>query len=68
MPLIRSHLPSISHTAFASPPFPGHPVDRRSEGLLMAMNRRGTRKKRTKQRQRKSFIVRHPAMTLTDMM
>jgi hypothetical protein len=33
------------------------------EGLLMANKRRRTRKKRTKQSRRKSFITRHPAMT-----
>jgi hypothetical protein len=36
-------------------------MDRRSEGLLMAKNRRRTRKERTKQSRRMSFIVRHPA-------
>ena len=44
------------------------PIFRRSEGLLMAKNpsRRGTQKKQTEhwQSQRKSFITRHPAMTV----
>ena len=55
--------------SLASPLFPSHPgisipIYHHFEGLLMANNRRRTRKKRTKQNRRTvSFIARHPTMT-----
>jgi hypothetical protein len=60
--------PPYSSTAFASPPFPTRPgisipIGCRSGGLLMAKNRRRTRKKRTERGRRMSFIGRRPAMT-----
>ena len=42
-------------------------ADSRSEGSLMAKNRRRTRKKRTKQSRCMSFAL-HPATLLTDLM
>ena len=47
--------PPYSSTTFTSPPFPSEisiQIDHRSEGLLMAKNRRRTRKKRTEQSRR----------------
>jgi hypothetical protein len=62
--------PPYSSITFTSPPFPSRswisiPIDHHSESLLMAKNRRRTRKKRTKQDRRMSVVAsaRHPAMT-----
>jgi hypothetical protein len=57
--------PPYSSTAFASPsrPWISIPIDRRSEGLLVAENRRQTFRKRTEASRRMSFVARHPAMT-----
>ena len=41
-------------------------IDRRSEGLLMASERRRARMGRTEQSQRMFFIARHPATITTD--
>jgi hypothetical protein len=62
---------SPSSPALASLSFLGHPaIDHRSDGLRMAKNHRRTRKVRTKQSRRMSFVVEHPALTmpLTDLM
>jgi hypothetical protein len=68
MPATHQISPPYSSTTFASPPFSSRPAsgmsipkDRRSEGLLMAENRRGTQKKRTEPSRRVSFIMQHPA-------
>jgi hypothetical protein len=72
VPLIRVRnqvSPSYSSTAFASLPFPSSrpgisiPIDHRSEGLLMAITRSQTLRKRTERSRRKYFISQHPAMT-----
>ena len=39
------------------------PIDRHSEGWLMASERRQARMGRAERSQRMSFIARHPAMT-----
>jgi hypothetical protein len=44
------------------------PIDRRSEGVLMANNRRDTWRNRTERSRRMSFIAQHPAIRLTDVM
>jgi hypothetical protein len=49
--------PHHSGTAFSLSTFPSRPIDIRSEGFLMAKNRRRTRKKRTKQNRRMSFMI-----------
>jgi hypothetical protein len=61
-----------SSSALASLSFLDHPVssvsiDHRPEDLRMAKNRHRSRKVRTKQSRRMSFVVEHSAMPLTDL-
>ena len=57
--------PALLHPSLPSRTRPSTPIDSRSEGSLMAKNRRRTRKKRSTRSQCTSFQVlgQHPAMT-----